>query len=274
MMDINTPERWKARLKMPGPQSHKYTRGHTLVIGGGIYSTGAAKLSAIAALRAGSGLVSIACDAASVPVYATTLLSVMTKPLIHENDLEHLLGDERISAVLIGPGNGVSQATRERTLRILAHKKPCVIDADALSAFAAQPHILFKAITSHALLTPHEGEFSRLFPSLSGSAELRASAAAAQSNAVVVLKGHHTVIAAPDGRVCVNQNAPAWLATAGSGDVLAGIITGLLAQGMDAYDAACAATWMHGRAAALFGPGLIAEDIPGMLPAVWRELVA
>ena len=182
-----------------------------------------------------------------------------------------MLEDKHITATLIGPGCGVNEQTREQTLLLLANKKSCVIDADAISAFAANSKQLFSAIASPVVLTPHEGEFSRIF-SATGDKPKRANEAAKESGAVVVLKGNDTVIASPDGRVAINANAPTWLATAGSGDVLAGIITGLLAQGMPAFEAACAAVWVHSEAALHFGPGLIADDLASAMPHAIKQL--
>ena len=268
---LNGPDVWKNRFPFPNAESYKYTRGHSVVVGGGMSMTGAARLAAIAALRSGSGLVSIASQPDALPIYAMTMLSVMVKAIENLSQLSTLLEDKRITSVLIGPGGGVSEQIREQTLLILKEKKPCVIDADAISAFAASPKQLFAAIEGPVVLTPHEGEFTRLFP-VSGTKPQRAREAAKQSGAVIVLKGNDTVIASPDGRVAINANAPVWLATAGSGDVLAGIITGLLAQGMPAFEAAACAVWIHGEAANHFGPGLIAEDLAGAMPSVIRQL--
>jgi hydroxyethylthiazole kinase-like uncharacterized protein yjeF len=272
-MQTNSPTVWKKTLPKPNANSHKYTRGHSLIIGGAAATTGATRLAAISALRTGSGLVSVACDKTSLPIYAAALTSVMTKLVTTNRELDTLLEDARINAVLVGPGCGVTQKTHDETLHILSHKKACVIDADAISAFAPNPKALFNAIQSPVVLTPHEGEFARLF-AVKGNREMRAAAAAKESEAILVLKGAQTVIASPDGKLMVNQNAPAWLATAGSGDVLAGMITGLLAQGMPAFEAACAGVWIHGRAAELFGAGLISEDLPDLIPNVLKELYA
>jgi NAD(P)H-hydrate epimerase len=188
------------------------------------------------------------------------------------------LAEPRVTAALIGPGNGVTAETADNVLRALA-AQPCVLDADALTVFAAQPETLFSALSNApdgaSVLTPHEGEFARLFPAGSESAGKieRTTAAAAQANATVLLKGADTVIAAPDGRAAVNGNAPPYLATAGSGDVLAGFIVGLMAQGLPAFEAACAGAWLHGACAAAFGPGLIADDIADMLPNVLSEVM-
>ncbi len=268
---LNMPVLWQHSFPIIEAAAHKYTRGHAIVVGGGIASTGAARLAANAALRTGAGLVSVACTRESLPVYASSLTAVMTKQVDTIRELQTLLEDERVTAVLIGCGSGVSEATREQVLQVLSHKKPCVLDADALTAFKHSPKSLFAALNDRTVLTPHEGEFARLF-ACEGSKPERARAAAEQSGAVVILKGNDTVIAAPDGRVAVNLGAPAWLATAGTGDVLAGIVTGLLAQGMPAFDAACAAAWLHGRAALHAGVGMIAEDLPRAIQPALKEL--
>lgn len=268
---LNAPALWQHLLPLPNPDSNKYSRGHTVIVGGGMSSTGASRLAAMAALRVGSGLVSVASSQDALPIYAMTLTAVMTKLADTAAQLEALLDDKRISAVLIGPGCGVSERTKEATLQLLKSKKACVIDADALSAFQSNAKVLFDAISGPTVLTPHEGEFERLF-STKGVKTERAKEAAKQSNAVIVLKGNDTVIASPDGRVSINANAPVWLATAGSGDVLAGIICGLMGQGMPAYEAACAGTWIQGEVANRFGPGLIAEDLHSSMPATLKSL--
>lgn len=268
---FNGQHLWGKEFPLLSPGLHKYARGHAVVIGGGIATTGAARLAATAALRIGAGVVSVACDKESLPIYAASLLAVMTKPVSTASELDTLLEDSRITAVLIGPGCGIGETTRERTLQLLASKKSYVIDADALTSFKRDPKTLFSAIKSPTVLTPHEGEFEQLFD-IKGTKPERALAAAKASSAIVVFKGSDTVIAAPDGRVIINANAPALLATAGSGDVLAGMITGLLAQGMPAFEAACAAVWIHGQAANQGGPGLIAEDIATLMPAILRKV--
>jgi NAD(P)H-hydrate epimerase len=197
----------------------------------------------------------------------------MVQPMTTGEDLGRLLADSRYTACLIGPGAGAGDATRALAHRMLASGRAVLLDADAITSFAAHPQELFAAITAACVITPHEGEFKRLF-SCEGDKLHRARSAAKQSGAVIVLKGSDTVIAAPDGRAAINSNAPATLATAGSGDVLGGLILGLLAQGMEAFPAACAAVWMHGAAAAAFGPGLLAEDLPDLMPAVLRQLIA
>jgi hydroxyethylthiazole kinase-like uncharacterized protein yjeF len=275
----NHPEWWRHAFPGPGPESHKYTRGHALVAGG-VVMTGAARLAARAAARLGAGLVTVAVPEAVFPIYAAALTGVIVQPMGGDgagntpgnaiDAFRELLADPRRNAVLIGPGAGTGPATREQALAILESGKRAVIDADALSVFADDPQVLFSAIRSAKaptpVLTPHEGEFSRLFDR-SGSKLERARRAAQASGAVMLLKGSDTVIAAPDGRAAINEGAPAELATAGSGDVLAGMVVGLLAQGMPAFEAAAAAVWLHADAARRIGPGLVAEDLIEAMPA-------
>ena len=266
----NDPCLWRAQLPRMHSASNKYTRGHALLYGG-YPMTGAARMAARAAARVGSGLTTIAVPEAAFPVYASALTSIMVQPLRQEGDLARLLSDPRYTACLIGPGAGVSDATRSMALRILGWARPVLLDADAITVFASKTAELKRAIRGPCVMTPHEGEFARLFEP-HGDKLARARAAAQCSGAIIVLKGADTVIAAPDGRAVVNTNAPANLATAGSGDVLGGMILGLLAQGMDAFMAAAAGVWMHGAAALSFGPGLLAEDLPDLVPAVLRLL--
>lgn len=234
--------------------------------------TGAARLSAQAAARMGAGLTTIAVPQNAFPIYASALTSIMVHPLDGPQDLLRLLDDRRYTAFLIGPGAGVGAETRDRVLAMLKTGRPTVLDADAITVFADEPLILERAITGPCVLTPHDGEFRRLFDP-SGDKLTRVRAAARRCGAVVVLKGSDTVIGAPDGRAVINNNAPPTLATAGSGDVLSGFVLGLLAQGMDPFHAACAAVWLHGAAATEFGPGLIADDLPELLPIVLSRLV-
>ncbi len=269
---LNAPELWRTRFPWPKEDGNKYHRGHAIVVGGPVAQTGAARLAAIAALRIGAGLVSVVCDSKSLPVYASALTAVMTKVMDDLPSFEHFLQDERCNAVLIGPGCGLSNRTRDFTLAALRAKKKTVLDADALNSFAENSGTLFHHIKSPVILTPHEGEFARLFPDLKGEKVVQAQKAAGLSGAIVVFKGNQTVIAAPDGKTMVSNHSTLFLATAGTGDVLAGMILGLVAQGMEMFDAACAATWMHGEAARQFGPGLTAEDIEGLLAAVMARL--
>ena len=277
----NAPALWQARFPWPQPEGHKYRRGHAVIIGGGTM-TGAGRLAARAAARVGAGLVTAAAPSAALPVYALAAHAVILAKLDDAHDFARLMDDPRRNAVLLGPGAGADQLTRMRVTAALGAGKRCVIDADALTVFADDPEHLCRAVRrtggegTAALLTPHDGEFARLFPDLAkahADDKLgRARAAAARSGATVLLKGNDTVIAAPDGRAAINSNAPPELATAGAGDVLAGLAVGLLAQGLEAFDAACAAAWLHGEAAASFGPGLIADDLVECLPAALRKL--
>jgi ADP-dependent NAD(P)H-hydrate dehydratase / NAD(P)H-hydrate epimerase len=277
----NCPDLWLGRFPVPGAQGHKYSRGHAVVISGGLAHTGAARLAAAAALRGGAGLVTLASPRDALAVNAASNLAVMVRPVDAAAELEVLLADRRFNAVAIGPGAGVSLRTREMTLTALAGQRAAVLDADALMSFTDFAPQLFGALDKNhaAILTPHSGEFHRLFdksleniPAASASKLLATRAAAGVAGAVVVHKGADTVIAAPDGRVAVNANAPPWLATAGTGDVLAGLITGLVAQGMPAFEAAAAAVWIHGEAAEAAGPGLISEDLAPQFAGVYRRL--
>jgi NAD(P)H-hydrate epimerase len=233
--------------------------------------TGAARLAARAAARAGAGLVTIAATEAAFPIYAASLTGIIVAPAAGPEEFAALLADKRRNAALIGPGAGTGVETRDKALAILHAGKHAVLDADALTVFADRPAELFGAIAAPCVLTPHEGEFARLFDVSGGKLE-RARRAAKASGAVIVLKGADTVIAAPDGRAAINENAPPELATAGSGDVLSGIVLGLLAQGMPAFAAASAAVWLHGDAARRFGAGLVAEDLIETLPAALAGL--
>ena len=292
----NAPTLWRTKFPHPGSEAHKYTRGHAVVVSGPADSTGAARLGARGALRMGAGLVTVVGTPAATAINATHLTAIMVKALGSDGALSEFLSDLRRNAVLLGPGAGVGAATATGVMTALGSAAGVVLDADALTSFAPDEEPiqaaglgfvvrsaesgptaerLFESIKTKeapVVLTPHEGEFSRLFGQVAGSKLTRARAAAVTSGAVVVLKGPDTVIAAPDGRATINENAPPWLATAGSGDVLAGFVTGLLAQKMPAFEAACAAAWLHGECAKAFGRGLIAEDLPEVLPGVLQEL--
>ena len=273
---LNAPELWVRSWPRPDPAGHKYSRGHAVVFGGPVSATGAARLSAGAALRAGAGLVTLASPPDALLVNACHLTAVMLKKVADAEAIAALLADTRLNAVLIGPGYGIGEGTRQAVGAILSAGRATVLDADALTSFADRPDALFGAIQAAqapVLLTPHDGEFARLFPDLEGGKLARARAAAARSGAVVVMKGPDTVVAGPDGRAAINRNAPAWLATAGSGDVLAGIAAGLLAQGVPGFEAAAQAVWLHGEAGREAGPGLTAEDLAPALKAGIRRLV-
>ena len=267
----NGPELWLDQYPWPQPTQNKYQRGEVLILGGGTI-TGASRLSAHGAMRAGAGLVTLASPSSAVMIYAMSLTSAIVRTCDSIDDFEELLRDKRRVAIAIGPGAGVGEATRKYVLAALTTGRAVVLDADAITSFEDDPAPLFSALQyANSVLTPHEGEFSRLF-SFEGDKPHRARMAATKSGAVVLLKGSDTVIADPDGRAIINSNAFPQLATGGSGDVLTGIIAGLLAQGMSAFNAAAAGAWLHGEAATVMGPGLIAEDLPGALPAVWKKL--
>jgi hydroxyethylthiazole kinase-like uncharacterized protein yjeF len=266
----NSPELWLDALPKPQGDGNKYTRGHALLYGG-YPVTGAARLAAHAAARIGAGLTTIAVHQVGFPIYATALTSVMVKPLNIPGDFNVLLDDKRFSAFLIGPGAGRDNEVRIMVLAMLGAGRPVILDADAISMFQDDVAALKKAIIYPCIMTPHEGEFERLY-TLEGDKLTRARAAAKDSGAIIVLKGADTVISSPDGRAIINANGPPTLATAGAGDVLSGLILGLVTQGMDPFLAAAAAVWLHGAAAEAFGPCLIAEDIAEMLNYVFKHL--
>ena len=279
----NEPPLWGGSFPVPKPDGHKYARGHAVVVSGSASTTGAARLAARGALRAGAGLVTIASPRDALAVNAAANLAIMVRAVDDEAELSDFLADTRRNVVVLGPGGGVGKAMRRQALAALRSDAAVVLDADALTSFADEPNALFAAIHRRSgcpvILTPHEGEFSRLFNEVSENPQLhskleRARKAAVLSGAIVLLKGPDTVVAAPDGRASIAANAPPYLATAGAGDVLAGTTAGLLAQHMPAFEAASAAVWLHGEAARAFGPGLIAEDLPEALPTVYRRLYA
>ena len=279
----NVPPVWQSQFPVPRLTGHKYDRGHAVVVSGPAWSTGAARLAARGALRAGAGLVTIASPRDALAINAAASLAVMVRPVDGADELNAFLSDRRLNVVALGPGLGVGDATCSLVLTALAGDRSVVLDADAITSFAAAPQRLAQALMARAgratVLTPHEGEFSRFFWALDertkvGSKLQRARLAATLTGATVLLKGGDTVVAAPDGRASIAENAPAYLATAGAGDVLTGIAAGLLAQGMPAFEAASAAVWLHGEAAAAVGPGLISEDLPEALPRVYRRMLA
>jgi hydroxyethylthiazole kinase-like uncharacterized protein yjeF len=284
----NTPELWQNALPSPAVDAHKYKRGHVGVFSGGPSSTGAARLSALAAARSGAGAVTVLSPANAMMVNAAHLTSIMLRKVDDVDGLNDFIEDRHPSAFVLGPGFGVGEKARELALVVLGDGKgraqgveALVLDADGITSFHDAPASLF--ITTGArdaaalVLTPHEGEFARLFSGLAADQSLskldKARKAAARSHGVIVYKGPDTVIAAPDGRAAINANGVPWLATAGSGDVLAGLIAGLIAQGMPPFEAACAAVWVHAEAGARFGPGLIAEDLPLLVAPVLGSLI-
>lgn len=272
----NIPDLWADAFPVPQIDGHKYARGHAVIVSGDVASTGAARLSARAALRAGAGLVTVASPSDALAVNAAALTAVMTRAVDSVQQFTEFLNDKRLNSIVIGPGAGIGERTRNFVSAVLKLQRGVVLDADALTSFAGDPNVLFAAIKkqscSQIVLTPHEGEFKRLFANIEGSKLERARSAAKKSGAVVLIKGPDTVVASPDGRAAIAANAPPWLATAGSGDVLAGMIGAMLAQHVPAFEAACIGVWMHGEAGHAFGPGLIAEDLPDVLPEVFRNL--
>lgn len=266
----NGPALWLDSLPVPRGETHKYHRGHALILGGPM--TGAGRLAAQATRRIGAGLVSLAVPPGTASIYAADHPGAIVQECPDMAALADILRDSRRDALLAGPGAGSGPEVGESVAAMLATGRSCVLDAEAISTFAGAADTLAGLIQGGCVLTPHEGEFARLFPDLTGDRLSRARDAARMLGAVVVLKGSDTVIAAPDGDAAINDNAPADLATAGSGDVLAGLVLGLLAQRMPAFEAACAAVWLHGAAAGSNAAGLIAEDIPERLPGLLRRL--
>jgi NAD(P)H-hydrate epimerase len=274
----NGPALWSALLPWPSLEAHKYQRGHTLVVSGGATRTGAARLAARAALRIGSGLVTLACPPEALGVAAAQVTAVMLRGCDGAEGLAAILEDQRLNTVVLGPALGVHAATRTMVTTAIAARRNLVLDADALTSFEGYADALAGAFTTApTVMTPHEGEFRRLLKGRPEILELpskleRARRAATHLGATIIYKGPDTVIAEPGGRAAINENGSPYLATAGSGDVLAGLIGGLMAQGVPSFEAACAAVWIHGAAGAGFGAGLIAEDIPDLVPPVLRQL--
>jgi hydroxyethylthiazole kinase-like uncharacterized protein yjeF len=269
----NGPDLWRARFPWPTAASHKHARGRLIVVSGEAWSTGAARLAARAGLRIGAGLVTLLSGVEALAINAAHLEAVMLAQF--ETDVELEQAAATVDAAVIGPAAGVTETTLLNVLALARTGAALVLDADAITVFRDDPEELFSVLDRDDVLTPHPGEFERLFPGLLSASPERITAArkaAERAGAVVLLKGSDTVIAAPDGRCAVNINGVPWLATAGSGDVLAGFIGGLMAQGMESFEAACAGAWIHAEAGELHGPGLISEDLPGLAPAVLRRL--
>lgn len=264
---------WLSRFPWPAAQSHKHQRGRMHVVSGGLASTGAARLAAQAGLRSGAGVVTVLCPPGALIVAASSLTAVMVASFGGPDELVALT--EASDAVVIGPAAGVTEATRKNVEALAGAGRALILDADALSVFAGEADALEALLIAPAVLTPHAGEFERLFPGLLERSVNKVEAArqaAALTGAVVLLKGPDTVVAAPDGHAVVNTHGTPFLATAGSGDTLAGIVAGLMAQGMDAFDAACAGAWLHGDAGLRIGPGLTAEDLGGALRDALKDL--
>lgn len=277
----NVPDLWLDAFPRPAIDAHKYSRGHALVLSGDASHTGAARLVARGALRAGAGAVTLASPRAALAVNAAHLTAIMLAACDEAAELSTLLLDERINAVALGPGVGGGERTRALVKAAARAGRALVLDADALTAFAGEAYTLGAISTAAGacVWTPHHGEMKRLFESAEGVLDAASKLEAARSAAViarsvVIYKGPDTVVAAPDGRAAIANNAAPYLATAGAGDVLGGFVTGLLAQGMPVFEAACAAVWLHGAAGARFGPGLIAEDLPEILPRLLAEILA
>lgn len=271
----NDPGLWGHRFPWPALDAHKHSRGRLKVVSGDAWSTGAARLSARGALRIGAGAVTVLSPLNALASNAAHLEAVMLAPF--ETDTDLAIAAEAADAVIIGPAAGVGEVTA-RNLQALARTGAAlVVDADALTSFRQDPEALFACLDRDDVLTPHPGEFERIFPALLAKSPERivaARAAAVQAGAVVLLKGPDTVVAAPDGRAAISLNGTPWLATAGSGDVLAGFIGGLIAQGMESFEAACAGAWIHAECGSRHGPGLIAEDLPRLAPSILAELYA
>lgn len=271
----NDPGLWRGHVPHPDRKNHKYSRGH-IVMCGGPRMTGAVRMAAQAAMRAGAGLCTVAADERAADVYRTDAPHVMYEPLASMDDFAAHYKDKRRNALLLGPGAGHDdqKGLQKAVLESLESGKPLVLDADALNVFADTPERLYDALHENVVLTPHEGEFAKVFPSCAEGSKLdRAQQAAALCPSVILVKGPDTVIVRQDKAPVVNTHASPWLATAGAGDVLAGLIGGFMAQGVEAFDAACMASWVHGEAALEFGPGLTAPDIIDGIPQTLKRLV-
>ena len=273
MIHDNSPDLWLNKFPWPTAASHKHSRGRMIVVSGNAWSTGAARLAARAGLRIGAGLVTLLSSPEALAVNGAHLEAVMLQPFETEAELEAAASS--VDVAVIGPAAGVDEATVSNLFALARTGAALVVDADALSVFRHDVSELLSVLDRDDVLTPHQGEFERLFPGLLRNSPDRTAAtleASKRAGSIVLLKGNDTVIAAPDGRCVVNRAGSVWLATAGTGDVLAGLIAGLIAQGMDSFDAACAAVWIHSDAAELHGPGLISEDLPGLVPLVLAGL--
>jgi hydroxyethylthiazole kinase-like uncharacterized protein yjeF len=276
---LNRPALWRAALPAPGASAHKYSRGHVAVWSGAALATGASRLAATAALRAGAGAATLLGNREALLVHATHVTAIMLHVAEEAERFSAFVSERRVRALVVGPGAGVTERTRAAIVAALDSGAAAVLDADVFTLFAGRPDELARLIAEKrraVVLTPHEGEFARLFAGApdepAGSKLDRSKQAAARLGATIILKGADTVVASADGRASIADNAPATLATAGAGDVLAGLCAGLLAQGMEAFAAASAAVFIHGEAARRVGPGLIADDLPGALPAAMEAV--
>jgi ADP-dependent NAD(P)H-hydrate dehydratase / NAD(P)H-hydrate epimerase len=268
---VNGTSLWRNDLPLPSAADHKYTRGHALVAGGAAMP-GATRLASRAARRIGVGMLTVAAPREAHPFYLIDQPGLIVREAAGASDLKTLLDDRRFTAALVGSGLPADANTRALVEAAAAAGRALVIDGGGLTAFAGGGDALGGFGRADIVLTPHEGEFARLFPNLKGDKLQRALGAARMTGCTVVVKGADTVVASPNGSGAINADAPAWLATAGSGDVLAGLILGLLGQGMPSFEAAAAGVSLHGMAGTAFGPGLIAEDLPELIPEVLRLL--
>jgi hydroxyethylthiazole kinase-like uncharacterized protein yjeF len=272
MVTENTPELWQKDFPIPTAETHKYMRGHAVIVAG--KAIGAARLASRAARRIGAGLVTVVCEPNAYPVIARDWPGTMVNSLGEGKRYTEHLVDEKKNAFLLGPGGGLDSELKSKVLYTLemGSKKSAVIDADGLNVFKADTEKLLSVLHENCVITPHAGEFTRLFPDLEGGREKMAMAAAKRAGCVVVLKGAETLIASPDGELIVNKHSSPYLATGGTGDVLAGMITGLMAQGLGAFKAAQMAVWVHGDGGRNIGIGLIAEDVITEIPNVLKNI--
>ncbi len=272
----NNPDLWIKEFPFPSSADHKYSRGLLVINSGPIYKTGAARLAGRSAMRVGAGAVKLICDEEAAKVLEPQISVELISVVKEKNEIQKIFKDKKVSSVLVGPGNGINDETKTRTLMALAFVDHVVIDADAITCFEDNPKELFIDTYSHTILTPHEGEFRRLFGEKIASIEdkvVRTVEASKIAGSIIVLKGSDTVIADPEGNVVINSSEAPYLATAGSGDVLAGIIASLAGKKkMNAFNAACAGTWIHSKLGELIGPGLIAEDLIDNIPLVIKKL--
>ncbi|MFT7432569.1 MAG: hydroxyethylthiazole kinase-like uncharacterized protein yjeF [Alphaproteobacteria bacterium] len=272
MLTKNTIDLWKESYPIPDETSHKYTRGHAVIVAGKM--VGAARLASRAARRVGAGLVTVVCEPNAYPIltrdWPGTIVSALGEG---KRYTEHLVDDKK-NAFLLGPGGGLDSDLKAKILYTLemGKRKGAVIDADGLNIFKADIEKILESLHSNCVITPHAGEFTRIFPDITGSREKMAMAAATRAGCVVVLKGAKTIIASPCGQLVENDHTSPYLATGGTGDVLAGMIVGFMALGVSAFDAANMAVWLHGDAGKRLGIGLVAEDIIDILPTVLREV--
>ena len=271
VINLNSPSIWKDKIVWPKVNDHKYSRGCIVIIGGPKEMTGAARLAAKAAQRAGSGIVILACDKNSSDIYYRTLTSQIVKSYRNIPELKNIIKDKRINSVVIGPGLGINN--KNVVKNVLKHSNNIIIDADAITCFQNDIKSFKDLIRNKTvILTPHEGEFKKLFPNIKGNLVDKAIYAAKKLNSIIVLKSANTIIASQNNHVILNKYGSRWLATAGSGDVLAGIIGALLSNGMDAFHAAAFGVWIHSSAGIYFGPGLIAEDISDLIPKIYKKI--